>query len=234
MKSAVIGFFMLVLLIFSAAAVQASENKTFRKNELNKSLGEAMEQSMKILTVNPLYHIERKSGSAEFTADFIQAFLAKITSNSDFTVEIFNVDVEKGLLDVRVTESFKQIIGYGEVSCRKSVVLDDVEIEQDTYFLITFLKEHSGQEVKPENLSVRKQVSVQSGNKLSPDILPEGVTEKEGYKFVGWKMTKPVNGTGPLYDKQNIAALTAWDNMEFVPVYQKMQVPGGQDKQPEL
>lgn len=230
MKSAVTGFFMLVLLIFSAAAVQASENKTFRKNELNKSLGEAMEQSMKILTVNPLYHIERKSGPAEFTADFIQAFLTKITSNSDFTIEIFNVDVEKGLLDVRVTERFKQVIGYGEVACRKSVVLDDVEIEEDTYFLITFFKEYSGQEVKPENLSARKQVSVQSGNKLSPDILPEAVTEREGYKFMGWKMTRPVNGTGSLYDKQNIAALTAWDDMEFVPVYQKIQGPGRQEQ----
>ena len=37
-------------------------------------LAEAMEQSMKILTVNPVYHIEKESGSDEFTADFIQGF----------------------------------------------------------------------------------------------------------------------------------------------------------------
>ena len=110
MKNAVIGFFMIVILVISLAAIQTAENRTTRKNELDSSLSEAMEQSMKILTVNPVYHIEKESGTDEFTADFIQGFLMKTTSNSEFTVEILNVDVEKGLLDVRAKSRFRQII----------------------------------------------------------------------------------------------------------------------------
>lgn len=220
MKNAVISFFMLVILIFSAAAIQTAENKSFRKNELNRSLGEAMEQSMKILTINPIYHIEGESDSSEFIADFIQGFLTKTTSNSDFKVEIYNVDVEKGLLDVKVTETFGQIIGRGQVSSRKSVALEDVKREENTYFLISFLKEQEDQPVTPEDERVLKQVRVHSGEKLSTELLPASIKEKEGYNFRGWRMTKPSNGIGILYDKQNITMLTAWDDMEFVPVYQ--------------
>lgn len=218
MKNAVISFFMLVILIFSAAAIQTAENKSFRKNELNRSLGEAMEQSMKILTINPIYYIEGGANSSAFIADFIQGFLTKTTSNSDFKVEIYNVDVEKGLLDVKVTETFGQIIGQGQVSSRKSVVLEDVKREENTYFLISFLKED--QSVTPEDEKVLKQVSVHSGENLSPELLPAGIKEKEGYNFRGWKMTKPTNGIEILYDKQNISMLMAWGDMEFVPVYQ--------------
>lgn len=220
MKSAVISFFMLVILVFSAAAIQTAENKSFRKNELNRSLGEAMEQSMKILTINPIYHIGGESDSSEFIADFIQGFLTKTTSDSDFMVEIFNVDVEKGLLDVRVTEKFRQIIGHGQVSSRKSVVLEDVKREENTYFLISFLEEKEDQQVTPEGERVLKQVSVHSGENLSTDILPAVIREKDGYNFRGWRMVKPTNGTGILYDKENITMLTAWDDMEFVPVYE--------------
>ena len=48
--------------------------------------------------------------------------------------------------------------------------------------------------------------------------------EKKGYIFCGWKMTKPVNGIGILYGKENINTLCAGDDMEFQAVYEQEEV----------
>lgn len=221
MKNAVTGFLMIVILVISIAAIQTAENRTARKNELDSSLSEAMEQSMKVLTVNPVYHIEKESGTDEFTADFIQGFLMKTTSNSEFTVEILNVDVEKGLLDVRAKARFRQIIGYGEVSCRKTVILEDLKEEKDTYCQISFFAEQPAGAEDHENTYVLKQVTVHCGDRLSEAMLPQSGLEREGAVFCGWKMTKPVNGIGMLYGKENISTICAGDDMEFRAVYQQ-------------
>ena len=223
MKNAVTGFFMIVILVISLAAIQTAENRTTRKNELDSSLSEAMEQSMKILTVNPVYHIEKESGTDEFTADFIQGFLMKTTSNSEFTVEILNVDVEKGLLDVRAKSRFRQIIGYGEVSCRKTVILEELEEDKETPCYISFFAEKPAKEADTENNYVLKKISVHCGDRLSAAMLPESGL-REGYIFCGWKMTKPVNGIGILYGKENINTLCAGDDMEFQAVYEQEEV----------
>ena len=224
MKNAVIGFFMIVILVISLAAIQTAENRTTRKNELDSSLSEAMEQSMKILTVNPVYHIEKEAGSDEFTADFIQGFLMKTTSNSEFTVEILNVDVEKGLLDVRAKARFRQIIGYGEVSCRKTVILEELEEEKETPCYISFFAEKPAKETDTESSYVLKKISVHFGDRLSAAMLPESGLEKKGYIFRGWKMTKPVNGIGILYGNENINTLCVGDDMEFQAVYEQEEV----------
>lgn len=223
MKNAIIGFFMIVILIFSAAAIQTAENRTTRKNELDTSLGEAMEQSMKILTIDPIYHIEKETGTEEFTADFIQGFLTKTTSNSEFTIEILNVDVEKGLLDVRAVERFRQVIGYGEVECRKTVILEDVKSVEKKYYSVSFLTNSLEEQKEEGETFVRKQFHVHAGDQLLGSMLPENGIERTGYTFLGWRMTKPVNGIGILYGMENIDLLYATDNLEFEAVYQKQE-----------
>lgn len=224
MKNAVTGFFMIVILVISIAAIQTAENRTARKNELDSSLSEAMEQSMKVLTVNPVYHIEKETGTDEFTADFIQGFLMKTTSNSEFTVEILNVDVEKGLLDVRAKARFRQLIGYGKVSCRKTVILEDLEEVKETYCQISFLAEQPARENDTEHTYVMKQVTVHCGDRLSAAMLPQSGLDREESVFCGWRMTKPVNGIGMLYGKENINTICAGEDMEFQAVYQQEEV----------
>lgn len=221
MKNAVIGFFMVIILIFSGVAIQMVENKTTRKNELDNSLGAAMEQSMKILTINPVYHIEKDTGTDEFVTDFIQGFLSKAVSNSEISIEILDADVEKGLLDVRVTETYKQLLGYGKVSCRKTVVLEDLEEKEEVFYQVSFLGEqieHTGSE---ELEYILKQISVHSGDNLTAAALPKGNLEKEGSIFCGWKMVKPVNGIGILYNEENIETICVRDNIELQAVYQQ-------------
>lgn len=221
MKNAVIGFFMVIVLIFSGVVIQTAEDKTIRKNELDNSLGAAMEQSMKILTVNPVYHMEKEGGTDELAADFIQGFLLKTTSNSDYKIEILEIDVEKGLLDVRVEESYKQVIGYGRVSCRKTVILEDLEVKEDLFYRVSFLTEHAEHKGGEEHEYVLKQVSIHSGDSLTEAVLPRNGMEKEGQVFRGWKMVKPADHTGILYGPENIGEISVREDIEMAAVYQQ-------------
>ncbi len=124
MKHAVMGFFLFIILIFAGAAVYTVETRTIHQNELDSIVGAAMEQSMEILTINPSYEIEKNKNGEELTADFLQNMLVRTTSDSRFQIEILAADAEKGLLDIRVTEYYKQIFGSGKVSVRKTVILD--------------------------------------------------------------------------------------------------------------
>ncbi|MGC4020414.1 MAG: hypothetical protein QM793_15130 [Muricomes sp.] len=212
---------MIVIIVFSGVTIQAVENRSIRKNELERSLGEAMEQSMKILTIHPLQGIEAAQKSDEFAADFIQGFLVKITSNSNFTIEILGIDVEKGLLDVRVIERYRQIIGHGEISCRKTVILEDVEEQEDIFYKVSFWAKGEETKEKPAGEYVTKQVSVHSGGNLNLAILPQNNMERKGYTFRGWRMIKPEDRNGVLYGKENIETLKVTEDLEFKAVYQK-------------
>ena len=137
MRHAVMGFFILIMLIFAGASIYTAETKTMHQNELDSILGAAMEESMEILTVNPTYSIGKEVEGKELAADFIQNMLMRTTSKSTFEVEILTADAQKGLLDVRVTEYYRQIWGTGKAVARKTVILDDAKIEN---FLLTNVK----------------------------------------------------------------------------------------------
>ncbi len=220
MRNAVIIFFLIIILVLSGAAIHTAETKTIRKNELDSSLSAAMEQSMKILTINPTYHIERSPESDEFAADFIQGFLMNVTSNSDFTIEILNIDVEKGLLDVRIVEKYKQIIGYGQVSCRKTVILEELKVTEDVFYDVLFWGYNDEQNQDLTTEYIIKKVSIHSGDKLKSTILPKHGLERAGYVFCGWRMEKPVNGISVLYDEKNIDTINVNQELEFRAVYQ--------------
>ena len=114
MRHAVMGFFILIMLIFAGASIYTAETKTMHQNELDSILGAAMEESMEILTVNPTYSIGKEVEGKELAADFIQNMLMRTTSKSTFELEILTADAQKGLLDVRVTEYYRQIWGNGK------------------------------------------------------------------------------------------------------------------------
>ena len=142
MRHAVMGFFILIMLIFAGASIYTAETKTMHQNELDSILGAAMEESMEILTVNPTYSIGKEVEGKELAADFIQNMLMRTTSKSTFEVEILTADAQKGLLDVRVTEYYRQIWGTGKAVARKTVILDDVEGKEEVFSKISFWKSY--------------------------------------------------------------------------------------------
>ncbi|MBU3839985.1 MAG: hypothetical protein IAA25_03120 [Candidatus Ruminococcus intestinipullorum] len=211
MKQAVMGFFLMICFIFIGAILYTAEMKTTRKNELDTILGTAMEQSMELLTINSLYQISDEKGAEELVVDFIQNFLSRTTSDSDFQIRILTVDEKRGLLDVEVTEIYKQMIGQGRVVSRKTIVLEDIEKEQGGMCKVSFWREN-----EEESKKIVKQIMVPKGSLLSASMLPK-IETQAGEQILGWRVIIGMEHgeEDTIYTEETVGEIHITEDMEF-------------------
>lgn len=211
MKNAIIALIGIAMVIMVTVGINTVENKTMRQNELDNNLDKALERTMEILTIDPVYQISKND--TEVAADFIENFLVNTTSDATFKIDIITVDPEKGLLDVQVSESYAQVIGTGKVSARKTVVLDDWENPDNTYFTVQFCLDDK----------IIKQVNIHGGDKITKDILPQSMdAESETTVFKGWRMTMPQE-SDVLYTEKTISNLIVTNDLVFQAIYQEKE-----------
>ena len=196
MKNAIIALIGIAMVIMVTVGINTVENKTMRQNELDSNLDKALERTMEILTIDPVYQISKND--TEVAADFIENFLVNTTSDATFKIDIITVDPEKGLLDVQVSESYAQVIGTGKVSARKTVILDDWENPDNTYFTVRFCLD----------------------DKITKGILPQSIAESETAVFKGWRMMMPQE-SDVLYTEDTILNLTVTNDLVFQAIYQE-------------
>lgn len=208
MKNAIIALIGIAMVIMVTVGINTVENKTMRQNELDSNLDKALERTMEILTIDPVYQISKND--TEVAADFIENFLVNTTSDATFKIDIITVDPEKGLLDVQVSESYAQVIGTGKVSARKTVILDDWENPDNTYFTIRFCLDDK----------IIKQVNIHGGDKITKGILPQSIAESETAVFKGWRMMMPQE-SDVLYTEDSILNLTVTSDLVFQVIYQE-------------
>lgn len=192
MKNAVIGFCSIIILLLAGLAISTVEGRTMRQNELESTVSSVMEQSMEVLTISKDYDINNQK---EFVADFIQNALVRMNSKSEYEVEVFSVDTEKGILDAKVTQTYSQLFVPGKVSVRKTVVLDDYTNDSNTYYSVTFKKDGN----------IIKQVQIHGGDFLTSGILPQGIGVTK------WKDSS----SGITYTASNISELAVTKNIIF-------------------
>lgn len=213
MKQAIIGFLLIMILVLSGVSIYTIHNQTIRKNELDANMAAAMEQSMAVLAMDVAYR-EEADVSEERIIEFIQHFLSKTTSDSEFVIEILSVDTKEGLLDVRVTEEFSQFIPVkGHVECRKTMVLEEYENEREQFYPVTFWV---GEQIV-------KQIHVYGGNTLL-HLQPEDPV-KEQAKFTGWRL----DGSSHIY-REEIGQLRVLQELKFTAVFEEVQVGGEHEK----
>lgn len=208
MKNAIIALIGIAMVIMVTVGINTVENKTMRQNELDSNLDKALERTMEILTIDPVYQISKND--TEVAADFIENFLVNTTSDATFKIDIITVDPEKGLLDVQVSESYAQVIGTGKVSARKTVILDDWENPDNTYFTVRFCLDDK----------IIKQVNIHGGDKITKGILPQSIAESETAVFKGWRMMMPQE-SDVLYTEDSILNLTVTSDLVFQAIYQE-------------
>ena len=208
MKNAIIALIGIAMVIMVTVGINTVENKTMRQNELDSNLDKALERTMEILTIDPVYQISKND--TEVAADFIENFLVNTTSDATFKIDIITVDPEKGLLDVQVSESYAQVIGTGKVSARKTVILDDWENPDNTYFTVRFCLDDK----------IIKQVNIHGGDKITKGILPQSIAESETAVFKGWRMMMPQE-SDVLYTEDSILNLTVTNDLVFQAIYQE-------------
>lgn len=199
MKNIVIGIFSVVIILLSILTIFSITGREQREVELENALNNAMETALEGLMEVKEY---QPSSNEELIADFQQAFFMQINSMSDITINILDVDYEKGLLGVEAISEFTYFTGTkGSVSVTKWMILDKYENElSNTSYEITYL-------VKTQ---MYRRYSINYGENLIVPPQPD-----TGSVITGWKET----ATGQIYTEAQLTAITCDHKMTFEAVY---------------
>lgn len=169
MKHTIYGISLAAIAMLVVAALLVVSGKSVRSNEIETALNTAIEQSLEQLKEKKGYEA---GNYQELIADFNQLLLLQVDSDSDVQVEIFTADAQKGVLDVRVTETYQNILGQERsMACRKSVILEEYT-EKKGYHTVTFLADGK----------VYEQYSLYEGGQAAKPKAPE----KKGKSFRYW------------------------------------------------
>lgn len=195
MKHLIYGTGLLCLAVLVIAGTMIVSGQGVRKNELEKALNTAVEQTLEQLKKEGGYQIENQR---ELIADFHQALLLNISSDSEVKVDILAADHVRGVLDVRVTETYQTVHGkQKQASCRKTVIVEEYVTEKP-YHIITF--EADGKIYAKYSLS-------EAGVILEPEP-----PRKNGHVFLHWIRSD----TGEILD----TTMTAKKDLTFAAVFQ--------------
>lgn len=170
MKHMVYGMALLAMAVMVIAGVMVVSGKNVRENEADKALNTAVEQTLEQLKKHGSYEI---GNERELIADFQQALLLHISSDADLEVKILTADTERGVLDVKITETYKTINAREkEAVCRKTVILEEYT-EKRGYCLAEFRMDGT----------VYEKYSLYQGSMIVSPKKPQ----KIGRVFRGWK-----------------------------------------------
>lgn len=170
MKHTIYGVALAFAAVLIIAAVMTVSGGDVRENEMDKALNTAVEQSLEQLRMEGGYEVENYQ---ELIADFNQAILLHIASDSDLKVEVLAADVKRGVLDVQVTETYTTVKGSKKnASVRKTVILEEYS-DKRRYFTITFQSEGE----------IYANYSLYQGSLI---VMPQE-PEKSGSNFKGWR-----------------------------------------------
>lgn len=120
MKQIVILQGMMIVIILSSLIILTVQNRIERLDELNRAVSMAVRQ-----TVSDSQQQNQKeiSSNEEMIAHFAQILSLGIKSDGDISMEIMGVDYQRGLLDIRVSETFDYPNGKrGHISIRKCAI----------------------------------------------------------------------------------------------------------------
>ena len=169
MKNILIGFFCLMFLILCGLGVSMSSGKQIRQNELDSTLSSAMEDALVMLKDSDLYETENTN---QLIADAIQNSLVQTDSKSDYSITIYTADKARGVLDVEVTEHYKQPFKAGKVTIRKTALLEEYDFDdEEMEYVVTF----------SESEKVIGQFTINQDSKIPESQIPAGYK----YKYKG-------------------------------------------------
>lgn len=177
-------FVMAILLVILIQMAITSSNARAGENE--NALASAIEQTLEQLTSEG-YVIDNYE---ELISDFNRRLLLQINSDSDIQVEVLTADLEKGILDIRVTEKYMSLKGNEKKNvCRKTVFLEA--------YTDNFEKEYRTIRFQVGD-SVFNQYTLYDGSSL----VDPGTPEMDGHVFRYWKLA----GSEEPADLENMTA----------------------------
>ena len=201
MKNFIMAFFMCFVGIACLLCVVTIQNRSVRNQEVRAGLSEAVEQSVANCMKQNKYAI---SDAAEFLADFTQALVCNIRSNSSVTVDVMGLDQKKGILSVRVKEKYKNLTGKQScVDIEKTVIFNQRSEEVVKACEVIF---YLSKEDMIAQKNSYKSYQVQPGCSLS---LPQ-IPQIEGKQFNGWADIKDYEADFGQPVQQNLSYYSQW------------------------
>ena len=126
MKNAFLGTVITVCGILFLVIVMTLGGRQMRQNELNRAVDGALEKTVENRFDTGTYTVDNVD---EFVADFMEALLVQINTDSTVEIKILDADHEKGLLSVEVTEHFAHPVGTtGKVSVKRTVIMEQYTV----------------------------------------------------------------------------------------------------------
>lgn len=171
MKQFLYGAVLGLIVILGIVTVLTVNAKKTRQAEVDDSLPIAVENAIEVTMNEKSYTIENNE---EFIADFTQHLIAQISNDSDIEVDVAKADYEKGILSIKVVETFKHPNGKeGKNECETTAIFEhvptDAELVNVTYLLDTE--------------TIYKQYQIKKGDEV---VVPKA-PQVEGKTFVGWQ-----------------------------------------------
>lgn len=177
--------------------VSTISGKTTREVEMENNLSTAVEQALQDILTNGGYEINKYdiADNDEFAAEFMQCLMVHLQTDADVTVDIIEIDKEKGILSLKVTETYMHPNGNkGTLSYTRTVILDDYKTPSKySNVTVTFMLN--------ENTVYKKEV-LQIENNCGEYIYP--VLNKPSFpedKNIKW--TTKINDTGSIINFNN-------------------------------
>lgn len=137
MKQIAVLFSVFFLGVITIVSVMASGGRSNREMELADNLPAAVEETVSELMEEKKYDITSEN---EMIADMVEDLSGKLDSDCDITVNIENIDKEKGLMSVNVVAEYHHPNGKeGKVTCERTVVFNKVQDVSSKLCRVTFL-----------------------------------------------------------------------------------------------
>lgn len=116
----VIGIAVIVTLI--AMTLLSEQSRSSRQDELERAVSGAVKQTVKATHADGQTDI---TSNKEMVAHFVNVVSNNIKSDGDISVKVLGVDYEDGLLDVKVSETFKYLNGKEKtIEVRKCAIYE--------------------------------------------------------------------------------------------------------------
>lgn len=122
LKKALISVFSILIILLFFLISFTLHGRNLRQTELDNALTVSMKQAMDVLQADK----GKPASEEEWKMIFLQSLAGQIESESDLTVNILEIDMEKGILSAEAVLKYTHPIGTkGSVSVRRTAILEE-------------------------------------------------------------------------------------------------------------
>lgn len=176
MKSGITAFIAITILVLLGLTIFTISGRNIRKSELDKSLSNAIEQTMDVKYLKGTYTIAEQD---ELVADLTGNLLSQLASDSDIEIQVLNIDFANGCLDIEATERFQYFTGQeGRITIRKSVIFEQYQDPNDKFYQVRFLN--------PDGTLFKQLQVYKEGRINAPTPGPVNLIRWEQPDHTGW------------------------------------------------